>query len=77
MKPQSTKLQQQQEEIVAQQQQAEQKTTAHEFQTPEELLRADAAQTVVPEAVKARLAESVSKEPGQAKPRSWWQRLLS
>jgi hypothetical protein len=78
MEPQSSKLQhrQQEEAIAQQQQQSEQKTTAHEFQTAEEMLRADAAQTAVPEVVKTRLADSVSQEPGQAKPRSWWQRLL-
>jgi hypothetical protein len=78
MEPQSSKLQhrQQEETVAQQQQQSEQKTTAREFQSVEEALRADVAQTIVPETVKTRLAESVSKEPGQAKPRSWWRRLL-
>jgi len=79
MKPQTSKLQQQsQAELATQhQQQAEQQTTAHEFQSPEAMLRADVAQTVVPEAVKIRLADSVSKEPTRPQPHSWWRRLLS
>ena len=46
---------------------------AREFTSAEELLRHDAAQTVVPVAVAKRLGESIQVEP---KPeRSWWQRL--
>ena len=76
MDPHSSKLQHRQQEVTTEAQKAEQKTTALEFQTAEEMLRADAAQTVVPEAVKTRLAESVSKEPARPQPRSWWRRLL-
>ena len=44
-----------------------------EFTSAEELLRHDAAQTVVPATVSKRLGESIQFEP---KPeRSWWQRL--
>ena len=44
-----------------------------EFTSAEELLRHDAAQTIVPATVAKRLGESIQLEP---KPeRSWWQRL--
>ena len=44
-----------------------------EFTSAEELLRHDAAHTVVPATVAKRLGESIQLEP---KPeRSWWQRL--
>jgi hypothetical protein len=46
---------------------------AREFTSAEELLRHDAAQTIVPVAVAKRLDESIQLEP---KPeRSWWRRL--
>ena len=46
---------------------------AREFTSPEELLRHDAAHTIVPAEVARRLGESIRLEP---KPeRSWWQRL--
>lgn len=76
MKPPSSKLQHQQQEKLVTQQQTEQKTAGVEFQSTEEALRADRAQTEVPEAVKTRLAESVSKEPRPGQTRSWWRRLL-
>ncbi len=46
---------------------------ALEFASAEEMLRFDAAQTVVPTQVTERLQESIAAEP---KPRSaaWWQR---
>lgn len=76
MKPQSSKLQQEQQEQTVGAQQAAQKTAATEFATVEEALRFDAAQTPVPESVKARLADSVRKEPAPQRPRPWWRRLL-
>lgn len=46
---------------------------AREFTSAEELLRHDAAHTIVPVAVAKRLGESIQLE---SKPeRSWWQRL--
>src|SRR5262245_13405317 len=51
-----------------------QQTTAREFATPEELLRYDTKQTIVPSAVSERLAQSIQQVPKP--PRSWWQRLF-
>lgn len=63
--------QQQREQLVAK---STQETTAREFATTEELLRHDAAQTLVPPAVADRLAQSLRNEP---KPeRSWWRRMF-
>lgn len=51
-----------------------QQTTTREFTSPEELLKHDAAQTLVPPAVADRLAQSLRNEP---KPeRSWWRRMF-
>ncbi len=76
MKPLSSKLQVQQTEETVIARKGEQKTTAREFQSVDEMLRYDAAQTRVPERVEARLAESARGEPGPKRPRSWWKRLL-
>jgi hypothetical protein len=51
-----------------------QQTAAREFATPEELLRFDASQTIVPPAVGKRLNESIQQKPRPA--RSWWQRFF-
>lgn len=48
---------------------------AREFANAEALLRADAAQVEVPEAVKSRLAESIAQEL-PAKPGPWWKKLF-
>jgi len=79
MKQNSSKLQQGQKEetVQAGTTQQNQNVTAHEFAIAEEMLRADAAQTEVPPAVKTRLAESVRKESPPEKPRSWWKRLIN
>ena len=53
---------------------SEQAAAAREFATPEELLRYDARQTIVPAAVAERLAQSVQQVPQP--PRSWWQRFF-
>ena len=47
---------------------------AREFAAPEELLRYDASQTIVPPAVAERLTHSIQQVPLRA--RSWWQRLF-
>ncbi len=60
------------EEFTAQQQNASQ--NVREFASPEELLRHDAAQTIVPPAIEERLQRSLAAEPKP--PKSWWQRLL-
>jgi hypothetical protein len=60
-----------------QQQAAEHQTnqqSGREFATAEELLRFDAAQTVVPPAIAQRLQKSSAELPKQ-KP-SWWKRFL-
>jgi hypothetical protein len=51
-----------------------QQTAAREFATPEELLRYDAKQTIVPPAVAERLGQSIQQVPKPA--RSWWQRFF-
>lgn len=50
-----------------------QKQSAHAFQQAEEALRADCAQTPVPDAVKERLKASIEKE---APPAPWWKRIF-
>jgi hypothetical protein len=72
MKRQTKHTSQEQEQAAGQEKQ--QQVTAREFTSPEELLRHDAAQTLVPPTVANRLAESLRSEP---KPeRSWWQRMF-
>ena len=53
----------------------ESRQQAREFQNAEELLREDAAHVEVPEAVKARLADSIAQEM-PAKSGSWWKKLF-
>ena len=48
---------------------------AREFQSAEDLLREDAANVAVPEAIKARLADSIAQEM-PAKPGPWWKKLF-
>jgi hypothetical protein len=60
-------------QVAEQQQQQEQRETAPEFGSVEEMLRYDAAQTLPPPSVAQRLQESLARE----KPRSWWQRWFS
>lgn len=53
---------------------AQSQQAGQEFATPEDLLRHDARQTLVPPGIAERLGKSIQTEP---KPeRSWWQRLL-
>ena len=59
-------------ETTGQSEQQETKLAAQEFQTPEELLRFDAANTPVPPLVAERLQQSIDAEP----PKPWWKRLL-
>ncbi len=54
---------------------------AKEFNSAEELLRYDAAQTPVPAAIAQRLAastqvESANKNAGKPDPGPWWKRFL-
>ena len=51
-----------------------QESATREFATPEELLRHDARQTLVPPGIAERLGKTIQNEP---KPeRSWWQRFF-
>jgi len=50
--------------------------TTQAFENPEEIIRADRAQTAVPPALVERIAESLSREPQAVAPKSWWQRLF-
>jgi hypothetical protein len=51
-----------------------QEAAAQEFATPEDLLRHDARQTLVPPGIAERLGKTIQNEP---KPeRSWWRRWL-
>jgi len=71
MKRQTKHTSGEQEQLAAQEQQ---QVAAREFSSTDELLRHDAAQTLVPPAVANRLAQTLRHEP---KPeRSWWQRMF-
>jgi hypothetical protein len=70
----SKRLQQKQNEQLAPLQHQQQGATARKFETAEEVLRFDAAQTQVPPAVAQRLQDSVSREPRTPEP--WWKRWL-
>jgi hypothetical protein len=50
------------------------KTPALEFDGPEELLRYDASQTAVPEAVAQRLRQSIGQS--ELPRRLWWRKLF-
>ena len=70
------KLQHRAEQESAQEHElASQQESAREFGSVEEMLRHDAAQTVVPAAIEARLRESMANEPEPRK--SWWGRLFN
>jgi hypothetical protein len=47
---------------------------ALEFQSAEELIRHDAAQTQVPPQIARRLKESIAQSPQPRRP--WWRKLL-
>jgi hypothetical protein len=67
MKQQSKLNSEQQQQLASQQ-------TVREFTTADELLRYDAAQTMVPSALAQRLKQSSADIPRPA--RSWWRRLF-
>ncbi|MFO1511737.1 MAG: hypothetical protein U1F83_02300 [Verrucomicrobiota bacterium] len=71
MKRQTKHTSQEQEQLAAHE---KQQVAAREFTSPEQLLKHDAAQTLVPPAVANRLAESLRSEPKQE--RSWWRRMF-
>jgi hypothetical protein len=76
MNPDPSKLRQQQDQT--EQSSAlrlpQEKQTAQEFTSAEEIIRFDAEQTLPPERIADRLKESIAHEPAPAK--SWWQRLF-
>lgn len=76
-KPSRLKLEAQanEQEQISQQQETKDLPAVHEFSTPEEVLRFDAAQTVVPPTIAERLRRSVASEP--APKQSWWRRWWS
>jgi hypothetical protein len=69
------KFQEQQEQVSETQLQASQSAqTIHEFVTPEDALRFDAKNTIVPDSVAQRLGHSLERQP--CAPRPWWKRLF-
>jgi hypothetical protein len=60
--------QQEQQQVSESQTQSNQ--TIHEFALPEDVLRFDAKQTVVPDRVAERLSRSLQRMPVPARP--WW-----
>ena len=73
MKHQSKLSSGQQQESAVEQQSGQQ--SGRDFSTPEELLRHDAANTLVPPTVARRIGHSIEGLP-RPRPRSWWQRLF-
>ncbi len=69
---QQSKLSQEQQHAAAHQSQTQ---AGQEFSNAEELLRFDAAQTVVPPTIAQRLKATAGKTPPEPR-RSWWQNLL-
>jgi hypothetical protein len=68
------KLQQHTEQGTEQELSLQKGQTVREFGSVEELLRHDAAQTVVPPAIAAQLRESIAQEPSART--GWWRRLF-
>jgi|KBSSwiStaDraftv2_1062776.scaffolds.fasta_scaffold642772_2 hypothetical protein len=74
MKQQSKLSSEQQQQQTAEQQAQQQQQNGMAFETPEHMLRYDAANTTVPASVAERLQQSVgSNVPPR---RSWWQRFF-
>lgn len=71
MNPKQNKLTQKTGEETVSQQQSE-SSAAHDFETPEEMIRFDAGRHQPPDAVGRRLAESLAAE----KPLPWWKRIF-
>ena len=55
------------------QEQAVRGNSRQEFQSVEEMLRADARQVIPPDGIARRLKQTLAKEPRPAQ--GWWQRL--
>jgi hypothetical protein len=71
MNPKQNKLTQKTGEETVSHQQSE-TSAAHDFETPEEMIRFDAGRHQPPDAVARRLAESLAGE----KPLPWWKRIF-
>ncbi len=74
MEPKSSKLEQQQGSELEAQLHTRTAPAGTVFESVDELLRQDAAQTALPPRLEARLAQSIENTPPPA--RSWWQRWL-
>jgi hypothetical protein len=46
------------------------------FDTPEAMLRHDAAHTPVPPRVRERVMQSISREAAGSRPKPWWKRWM-
>lgn len=73
--PQRQRFQQKQKQQQSEEVQSSQKKAGETFESVEELLRHDAAQTDPPSAIAARLKDTLEREPVQKGP--WWKRLFS
>lgn len=49
---------------------------ALKFDTPEEMLRLDAANTPVPPQMRERVMQSIAQEPVRENPKPWWKRWM-
>ena len=77
MKTNHSKLEHRQKEESLEAHDALAQTEGREFNSAEEMLRLDAAQTPVPPAVEERLAESIQQEPPEAADAGpWWKRMF-
>ena len=62
------------EQQVSEVQSGQTRQTIREFASPDELLRFDRQQTMVPPEIAQRLGQSLQNEPRAPKP--WWRRWL-
>jgi hypothetical protein len=74
----NNRLQQQQSEQAAQDLSQSASSTQRTFNTAEEVIQADRAQTPVPPNVSDRIAETIAHDPNPppSTPRPWWRRLF-
>ncbi len=74
MEPNSSRLRQNQKEEQVAGQDLKAQAAAREFSSVEEMLREDAAQTVVPASVEERLKAAAIESPSKSR-RPWWKRI--
>jgi hypothetical protein len=75
MKPQNKfSIGRHQEQAAAEQNTSKAAGSGLEFQTPEELLQHDAAQTTVPPTIARRLSQSITQPAAPRRP--WWRKLM-